>query len=79
MNQSTGAASLARPQDRDRPAWGTVSITPAERLGRIAVGLAVIISGIVLLASAGPAVRVLRDGDRPSGVLLHRGNRWCAC
>jgi len=38
-----------------------VNITPAERLGRIAVGLAAIISGIVLLASAGPALAVVLE------------------
>ena len=63
MNQSPEAASLAHPrhQNRDRPAWRTVNITPAERLGRIAVGLAAIISGIVLLASAGPALAVVLE------------------
>jgi hypothetical protein len=42
-----------------RPAWRTVNITPAERLGRLAVGLAAIIAGIVLLADAGSALAVV--------------------
>jgi hypothetical protein len=33
----------------------TINITPAERLGRIAVGLAGVIGGLVLLASASGA------------------------
>ena len=41
-----------------RPAWRTVNITPAERLGRIALGLAAVVAGIVLLAGAGPALAV---------------------
>ena len=34
----------------------TINITPAERLGRIFVGLVGVIGGLVLLASAGDAV-----------------------
>ena len=34
----------------------TINITPAERLGRIFVGLVGVIGGLVLLASAGGAV-----------------------
>ena len=61
MNHSTGAgpAILDRSSGQDRPAWRTVNITPAERLGRIAVGLAAIIAGIVLLTSAGSALAVV--------------------
>ena len=37
-----------------------INITPAERLGRIAVGAAVAIAGVILLASgAGPLATVL--------------------
>ncbi len=63
MNHSTGSgpAILDRPSGKDRPAWRTVNITPAERLGRIAVGLAAIIAGIVLLTSAGPALAVVLE------------------
>lgn len=39
-----------------------MNITPAERAGRIAVGLAVIIAAIVLLASAGTALAVVLEG-----------------
>ena len=34
------------------PAWRTVNITPVERLGRVLVGLAAAVIGLVLLASA---------------------------
>ena len=59
MNGSAGAgrAILDRPDGKgSHPAWRTVNITPAERLGRIAVGLAAIIAGIILLTSAGSAL-----------------------
>jgi hypothetical protein len=57
-----GPAVLDRPPGRGhRPAWRTVNITPAERLGRIGVGLAAIIAGIVLLASAGSALAVVLE------------------
>jgi hypothetical protein len=36
-----------------------VNITPAERIGRIVAGLAAIAAGIVLLASAGPALAIV--------------------
>ena len=63
MNHSTGPgpAVLDRPSGTGRPAWRTVNITPAERAGRIAVGLAAIIAGIVLLAGAGPALAVVLE------------------
>lgn len=63
MNHSTsaGSAVLDRPSGRGRPAWRTVNITPAERAGRIAVGLAAIIAGIVLLAGAGSALAVVLE------------------
>jgi hypothetical protein len=38
-----------------------VNITPAERLGRIAVGLVTIAAGIVLLAGAGSALAVVLE------------------
>ncbi len=38
-----------------------MNITPAERLGRIGVGLVAIIAGIVLLASAGSALAVVLE------------------
>ena len=44
-----------------RPAWRTINITPAERLGRIAVGLAAVIAGIALLAGAGSALAVVLE------------------
>jgi hypothetical protein len=39
-----------------------VNITPAERAGRIVVGLAAVIAGIVLLAGAGSALAVVLEG-----------------
>lgn len=41
-----------------RPA---VNITPAERVGRIVVGLAVVIAGLVLLIPAGGALTVVLE------------------
>jgi len=38
-----------------------VNITPAERLGRLAVGLAAIIAGITLLASTGSVLAVVLE------------------
>ncbi|MEU0342881.1 DUF2892 domain-containing protein [Streptomyces bobili] len=43
------------------PRRRTVSITPAERIGRIALGLAGIVVGLVLLAGAGPALAVILE------------------
>ena len=56
-----GLVVLGRPQDDHRPAWRTVNITPDERVGRIAVGPAAIIAGIVLLTSAGSALAVVLE------------------
>ena len=63
MNHSTGTgpAVLDRPSGKCRPAWRTVNITAAERADRIAVGLAAIIAGIVLLAGAGSALAVVLE------------------
>ena len=45
-----------------RPAWRTVNITLVERLGRIAVGLAAVVAGFVLLAEAGSALALVLEG-----------------
>jgi hypothetical protein len=37
---------------RSSPGWRKVNITPAERAGRIVIGVAVIIAGIILLVGA---------------------------
>lgn len=58
---SPGRAVLDRHPGTGRPAWRTVNITPAERLGRIAVGLTAVIAGIVLLTSAGSALAVVLE------------------
>ena len=57
-----GPAVLDRPAARSpRPAWRTVNIIPVERLGRIAVGLAAVVAGVVLLAGAGSALAVVLE------------------
>ena len=64
MNSSAGPgpAVLDRPAAKGRrPAWRAINITPVERLGRIVVGLAAIIAGIVLLTGAGPALAVVLE------------------
>ena len=64
MNGSAGPgpAVLDRPAGKGRrSAWRAVNITPAERAGRIAVGLAAIIAGIVLLTGAGSALAVVLE------------------
>ena len=43
---------------RHRP---SVNITPAERLGRIAIGLATIVVGAILLAAASSALAVILE------------------
>lgn len=40
------------------PRWRTVNITPAERAGRIIIGVAAAITGVVLLTGAGSALAV---------------------
>ncbi len=61
MNSSigTGPAISPRPAASRRPAWRIVNITPAERAGRIVVGLAAVIAGLVLLAGAASALAVV--------------------
>ena len=63
MNSSAGPgpAVPGRPRANDRLVWRTVNITPTERVGRIAVGLAAIIAGIVLLTSAGSVLAVVLE------------------
>lgn len=56
-----GTATLSRPAGDNRPAWPRVNITPAERAGRIAIGLAAIIAGAVLLAAAGSVLAVVLE------------------
>ena len=56
-----GPAVLTRHTGRGLPAWRTVNITPAERAGRLAVGLAAVGAGIALLASAGSVLAVVLE------------------
>jgi hypothetical protein len=57
----TGTATLSRPAGDNRPAWRRVNITPAERAGRTAIGLAAIIAGAVVLAAAGSVQAVVLE------------------
>ena len=57
----TGPAVGRRPAGTRRPSWRSVNITPAERLGRIVVGLAAVAAGIILLAGAGSALAVVLE------------------
>jgi hypothetical protein len=41
--------------------WRTVNITPAERAGRIVLGVAAIVAGVLLLTSAGSALAVVLE------------------
>jgi hypothetical protein len=43
------------------PGWRTVNITPVERWGRVLMGLAAAITGIVLLVGAGSVVAVVLE------------------
>ena len=46
----------------ERPSWHSVNITPVERLGRVGLGLAIAIVGIVLLSGAGSFIAVVLEG-----------------
>ena len=52
----TFAAHVDRPRRRL-----SVNITPVERVGRIVIGLAAIVAGIVLLVSASSALAVILE------------------
>ena len=43
------------------PAWRTVNITSAERLGRVVIGLAAVITSGFLLAAAGSVAAVILE------------------
>ena len=61
-SSEAGPAVLGQPAGiGHRPAWRTVNITLAERPGRVAVGLAAIVGGIVLLTGTGSAVAVVLE------------------
>ena len=51
----------ARTGPSSRSAWRIVNITPTERLGRVAIGLAAVIAGAILLASAGSALAIVLE------------------
>jgi hypothetical protein len=63
MNHSTGPgpAVLDRPSGTGRPAWRSVNITAAERVGRVVIGLAAIVAGIVFLTGAGSVLAVVLE------------------
>ncbi|UJB43141.1 YgaP family membrane protein [Streptomyces sp. A1-5] len=43
------------------PAWRTVNISPLERAGRVIVGLAAVVTAIVLLTTASGALSVVLE------------------
>ena len=43
------------------PTWRTVNISTAERVGRIVLGLAATVAGVVFLADAGSALAVVLE------------------
>jgi hypothetical protein len=43
------------------PAWRTVNISPAERAGRVVLGLAAAIAGIIWLTTAGSPLAVVLE------------------
>ena len=43
------------------PRWRTVNITPTERVGRIAIGVAAAIAGVLLLVTAGSVLAVVLE------------------
>lgn len=59
--RTTASGSADRHGHADPPSWRTVNITPAERLGRIGLGLAAIVTGIVLLAGATSLLAVVLE------------------
>ncbi len=63
MNHSTGLrpAVLDGPSGTSRPAWRTVNITATERAGRVVIGLAAIVAGIIFLTGAGPVLAVVLE------------------
>lgn len=46
---------------RHLAAWRIVNISPAERVGRIAIGVAGIVAGLVLLSGGGPALGLVLE------------------
>ena len=46
---------------RRAPDWRTVNITPAERVGRIVLGVAAVVAGVFLLTSAGSTLAVVLE------------------
>lgn len=46
---------------RPTSTWRQVNITPAERVGRVVLGVAAVITGVVLLISAGSALAVVLE------------------
>jgi hypothetical protein len=53
-------AVASHPAARSRP-WRTVNITPAERTGRIVIGLAAVVAGVVFLAGAGSVFGIVLE------------------
>ena len=54
-------APRRRVNSQRHPSWRTVNITTAERAGRVVIGLAAVIAGAVLLASAESVLAVVLE------------------
>ena len=54
-------AHVAAPPEVRASSWRTVNITPIERSGRVLLGVAAVIAGIVLLLTAGSVVVVVME------------------
>jgi len=52
---------ITNPAPVRTPSWRTVNIAPAERVGRILIGIAAIVAGVVLLLSAGSTLAVVLE------------------
>ena len=46
---------------RSTPTWRTVSITPAEQVGRVPIGVAAAVAGGILLAGAGSPLALILE------------------
>ena len=55
------ATATHTPAWHDRPSWRTINITTPERMGRIVLGLAATVAGLVLLFSAGSALAIVLE------------------
>ena len=55
------SATHAGARGGQRPSWRTVNITPAERWGRVVLGLAGLVVGVALLFGAGSVLAAVLE------------------